>query len=133
MNWAGEFFAIGATSPPPKHGIGVGDNLVVTFGYNSTLAALLTGLTDASGNARIAAHVLDCNGGNGCAAATVVPVPAALPLLLSALAGLFVVQRRRSLTFLTSLVGNMTPIIDDPSNTSLLAGCKPTSSALAFV
>jgi hypothetical protein len=64
VNWAGEFYAIGAGSPPPTNGLGVGDSLVMTFSYGGTLDALLAAITSESGDARIAAHVLDCDGGN---------------------------------------------------------------------
>ena len=95
INWAGELYAIGAEEPPPQNGLGVGDSLLVTFDYSGTIDDLVAALTNSSGDARIAAHVLDCVDGNSCAAVTTpVPLPAALPALLSAL-GMLIVRRRR--------------------------------------
>jgi uncharacterized protein (TIGR03382 family) len=95
INWSGEVAAIGAEEPPPQNGLGVGDSLLVTFDYAGTVDVLVAALIDSSGNARIAAHVLDCVDGESCSAVTTpVPLPAALPALLSAL-GLLIARRRR--------------------------------------
>jgi uncharacterized protein (TIGR03382 family) len=95
VNWSGEVYAIGAAAPPPQNGLGVGDSLLVTFDYAGTVDALVAALIDTKGNARIAAHVLDCVNGESCSAVTApIPLPAALPALLSAL-GLLIVRRRR--------------------------------------
>jgi len=95
--WTGVLASFGAVAPPPHNGLGVGDSLLIVFDYAGTLDALVTALQDESGNARIAGHVLDCVGGDSCSVTTVVPVPAALPLMLSGLAGLgFLARRRRA-------------------------------------
>ena len=96
VDWGGEFYAIGAAAPPPQNGLGVGDSLLVTFDYAGSLDDLVAALTDQSGHARIAAHVLDCVNGNSCSAVTnPVPLPAAFPALLSALF-LLIARRRRT-------------------------------------
>lgn len=93
IGWQGELTAFGAAAPGPQNGLNVGDELVISFAFDGTLEALLGALTDANGNARIGAHVLDCQGDDSCAV-SVVPVPAALPLFFSALATMFVARRR---------------------------------------
>lgn len=95
INWTGELDAFGAQAPGPVNGLNVGDALTIAFTYEGTLESLVGFLTDVDGNARVAAHILDCSDGNSCAA-TVVPVPAALPLLFSALAGLGFASRRKA-------------------------------------
>lgn len=95
IGWAGEFAAFGAAASPSHNGVGVGDSLLIEFAYSGSLADLVAAITDPSGNARIAGHVLDCVGGNSCAAtAQVVPLPAGLPLLLSGIAGLALLRKR---------------------------------------
>lgn len=96
VNWQGELTAFGADAPGPQNGVNVGDELIIAFAYDGTLQTLLDGLTDANGNARIGAHVLDCQNGNSCAGTTVVPIPAALPLFFGALVSMFAVRRRAS-------------------------------------
>lgn len=95
VDWQGQLAAFGAGSPPPVNGINAGESLIIEFAYSGTLQALSNALTDENGNARIAVHVLDCVNGDSCAAYTVVPIPAALPLLVSGLLGLAGLARRR--------------------------------------
>ena len=96
INWAGNFFAVGAAASPSRNGLRVGDTLTITFDYTGSTSDLVAALIDMDGNARIAGHILDCNYGNSCAGVSVVPVPAALPLMLGALATLGVARRRRA-------------------------------------
>ena len=97
IDWAGEYAAFGALASPSHNGLEVGESLLLAFDYSGDEASLVNAILDPNGNARIAFHVLDCTGGNSCAAvsAAVIPVPAALPLFLGALAGLGFLRRRR--------------------------------------
>lgn len=96
ISWDGELAAFGASSPPSSNGLNVGDSVLISFDYTGSLAALLDAVTDKTGNARISGHVLDCVGGNSCAAVTVIPIPAALPLFAGALASIGFWRRRQS-------------------------------------
>lgn len=97
IGWAGNAVAFGAAASPSQNGLRVGDELILTFDYSGTLDALVAAVSDMSGTSRIAGHVLDCNNGDSCAAVAVVPVPAALPLLLGGLASLGFLRSRRRL------------------------------------
>ena len=94
--WSGVFASFGASAPPSHNGLGVGDTLLIAFDYAGSLDTLLDALTDSAGNARIAGHVLNCVGDDSCATTTVIPIPAALPLFLSAIAGFGFLTRRRA-------------------------------------
>ncbi len=97
IDWAGEYAAFGALASPSHNGLEVGESLLLAFDYTGDEASLVNAILDPDGNARIALHVLDCNGGSSCAASSmaVIPVPAALPLFIGALAGLGFLRRRR--------------------------------------
>lgn len=92
-SWGGTLIAFKAMPPPPKNGLEVGDLLTIEFDYNGDFAGLIAAMTDFSGNAHIAGHVLDCTAGNSCTVATV-PLPASAALFAPALFGLWSLRRR---------------------------------------
>lgn len=94
--WTGNLEAFGAQPSPASNGINVGEMLTISFDYFGTEGDLIAALTAANGNARIAAHILDCSDGESCVASvTPVPVPASLPLMLGALGVIGMLGRRR--------------------------------------
>lgn len=89
-------FNVSATPPPPVDGINAGENLAVTLSLapNVTFQQLLASI---GGETRIGLNIAAVGGSlviDG--SPTVIPVPAALPLMFAGLVGLCFVARRRS-------------------------------------
>jgi len=96
-------FNVSAEPPPPQNGIGTGENLAVTLslGANVTFQQLLASI---GGDTRIGLNLVASGGSMVIDGGsfnpdpdTVIPVPAALPLMFAGLVGMgFVARRRRS-------------------------------------
>ena len=96
MNFTGGPYG---NTPGEPNMISVGDAWAISFALVSNLTTptdILSAVFN-GGNSRIAMHIGDCVGGNSCGALVVseVPIPAALPLFASVLAGGGLVAWRR--------------------------------------
>ena len=86
-------YEIQARPPGPFNGLSGGESLQISWDLSGEYSAFIDDVK--YGDARFAAHVLDCEGSNSCSAVTVVPVPAALWLFSSGLLGLIGFSRRK--------------------------------------
>jgi hypothetical protein len=88
-------FSADATNPQPENGINPNETLGISWTFTGTEASFAQLLSEIQqGPSRIGAQVADCQGSASCQAMTV-PVPAALPLLLTALGALGVIGRKK--------------------------------------
>jgi hypothetical protein len=82
--WLGTEFEFAANPPPSSNGVNPGQFLTLVGNYAGTFANLVNSLVPGG----IWVQILSSDGGDGSAQHVVTPVPAALPLLLTALGGL---------------------------------------------
>lgn len=97
-------FRVSADSPAPSNGINPGEQLAVTLALasNVTFQQFIDSLNNpVNGDSRIGLHVISIGTAGDSESLvlvphTVIPVPGALPLMLSGLLGLTLLARRRS-------------------------------------
>lgn len=96
-DWTGNYAAWGKDGGPHSAGVNPGEEWTIMFALDSgatTAADIANAILNADGHLRVFLHVADCFDSESCTVGAV-PVPAALPLMASALLGLGIVARRR--------------------------------------